>query len=60
MAKNRTAWIVLAPIVAHTLVLGYTSYSMPRYNVEVLPIACLMIVWAGAEALRRGRQPQIS
>jgi 4-amino-4-deoxy-L-arabinose transferase-like glycosyltransferase len=50
------ALIVLAPIVTRSLVLPFSNYSMPRYTVEMLPLAYL-IVCAGMMALvRRPRE----
>jgi hypothetical protein len=47
------AAILLTMMAARTLILAYTAYCMPRYALEMMPFAWVLIAVAAAEATRR-------
>jgi|GEM_PF-3439938 len=52
------AMVLFVPIVVRTLTLSFFLYSMPRYAVEVMPIALVLVAIGGTaavSALRRRR-----
>jgi hypothetical protein len=51
-----TALILILPLFLRTVVLCFTNYSMPRYTVEMWPIAYVLICWAAVEGLRSWRE----